>query len=197
MRCSGFHIGRYPPLANQAPTTESQPIHRTQQLPGSALSGRRADLIRWPARKRALGLLKRARFGGEFGLHSLQRGSLFADLKLEAADGPAEFCELVRSPRLHLVEVDFEAAYGHGEFGAQLILIGLNLRHRQRGQSFQPTYGEAYRARVHQRNNADNEQARDQKPDPDIHNLFDHDASRTPSALILTRMPRRPWPFEP
>src|SRR6266567_697458 len=36
MRCSGFHIGRSP-LANQAPTTESQPIHRTQQLPGSAL----------------------------------------------------------------------------------------------------------------------------------------------------------------
>jgi transposase len=33
MRCSGFHIGRSPANAN----TESQPIHRTQQLPGSAL----------------------------------------------------------------------------------------------------------------------------------------------------------------
>src|SRR5262245_31063653 len=141
--------------------------------------------IRWPACKRALGLLKRARFGGEVSLHGLQRGGLFAELELEVADGPAEICELVRSLRLHLVELEFEAAYGHGKFRAQLILIGLNLRHRLRGQIFQPMYGEAYRAHLHQRNNADNEQARDQKPDPDIHDLFDHDAPRTRSTLIL------------
>jgi len=32
-------------------------------------------------------------------------------------------------------------------------------------------------ARVDQWDNADHEQARDQKPDPDKHDLFDHDAS--------------------
>ncbi len=47
--------------------------------------------------------------------------------------------ELVRRLRLHLLDGHFEPAHGHGEFGAQLIFIGLNLRHRQRGQSFQPT----------------------------------------------------------
>ena len=143
---------------------------------------------------RAFRLLERAGFGGEFGLRDLQvvgellflgferkqRGGLFAELELEAADGlalPAEICELVGGLRLHLLDVHFEPAHGHGEFGAQLILIGLDLRDRHRGQGFQPTHGEAHRTRVHQWNNADNEQARDQKPDPDKHDLFDHDAS--------------------
>src|SRR5262249_26129146 len=146
------------------------------------------------ARERALRFLERASFGGEFGLRGLQvvgellflgfegkqRGGLLAELELEAADSfafPAEVCELVRSLRLHLLDAHLEATHGHGEFGAQLILVGLNLRGRSRGESFQPAHGEAYRARVHQWNNADNEQARDQKPDPDIHDLFDHDAS--------------------
>src|SRR5262245_57608249 len=52
MRCSGFHIGRSP-LANQAPTTESQPIHRTQQLPGSALRALVPGL-EWPGMDRSL-----------------------------------------------------------------------------------------------------------------------------------------------
>jgi hypothetical protein len=30
---------------------------------------------------------------------------------------------------------------------------------------------------VHQGNDPDDEQARDQEPDPDIHDRFDHDAS--------------------
>ncbi len=146
------------------------------------------------ARERALRFLERDRLGGELGLRGLQvvgellflgferkqRGGLLAELEFEAADRfafPAEFCELVRRFRLHLLDAHLEAAHGHGEFGAQLILVGLNFRDRQRGESFEAAHGEAYRARVHQWNNADNEQARDQKPDPDIHDLFDHDAS--------------------
>jgi hypothetical protein len=33
---SGVHMGRF--FANQAPNKESHPIHRTQELPGSAIS---------------------------------------------------------------------------------------------------------------------------------------------------------------
>jgi hypothetical protein len=44
-RCSGFHIGRS--LANQAPTKESQPIHQTQQVLGSALSSQEVARLWW------------------------------------------------------------------------------------------------------------------------------------------------------
>jgi hypothetical protein len=36
---------------------------------------------------------------------------------------------------------------------------------------------------MHQRDHADHEQARDQEPDADIHDRFDHDASCTTTAL--------------
>src|SRR5262249_28497369 len=42
--------------------------------------------------------------------------------------------------------------------------------------------------RMDQWDDADHEQARDQKPDADIHHRFDHDVSCT--TLIVIRMPR-------
>ena len=114
------------------------------------------------------------------GLERKQRRGLFAELELEAADRVAllaDLRELVRGLRLHLLDAHFEPARGHGEFGAQLILVGLNFRHRERGERFQPPHGEAHGARMDQRNDADDEQARDKKPDPDKHDRFDHDAS--------------------
>jgi hypothetical protein len=47
--CSGFHIGRSP--ENQAPSNESHPIHRIQELPGSALSKRVDQCNRQLARR--------------------------------------------------------------------------------------------------------------------------------------------------
>ena len=76
-----------------------------------------------------------------------------------------------------MLDAHLEPARGHGEFSAQLILVGLNFRHRKRGKGFQPPHGETHGARMDQWNDADDEQARDKDPDPDKHDRFDHDAS--------------------
>src|SRR6185437_6460248 len=109
-----------------------------------------------------------------------------AELELEPADRialPTDLGSLAGGLRLHLLDVHLEPAHGHGEFGAQLILVSLDFRPRNRGQRFQATHGQAHRARMHQRDDADDEQPRDQEPDPDIHDRFDHDSSWTTSAI--------------
>jgi hypothetical protein len=104
---------------------------------------------------------------------------VFAELEL--AGHRIALCDRSRQPagglRLHLLDVHLEPAHGHGEFGAQLILVSLDFRPRNRGQRFQATHGQAHRARMHQRDDADDEQPRDQEPDPDIHDRFDHEPS--------------------
>ncbi len=152
-------------------------------------------------RERAFGLLQCARSGSELvlersdivgqlpflGFEREQRRGFLAKLELEPADRltfPADLGGLAGGFRLHLLDVHFEPAHGHGEFGAQLILVGLNFRPRQRGQRFQPTHGETHRARVHQWDDADDEQPRDQKPDPDVHDRFDHHPSSIISAVL-------------
>ncbi len=122
--------------------------------------------------------------GGEFlgqlpvaGLEREHRHVLFAELHLEAADGVAllaDLGELARGLRLHLLHAQLEAARGHREFGAQLVLVGLDLGHGHGGERLEAAHGQAHGARMHQRNHADDEQARDQEPDPDIHDRFDH-----------------------
>jgi hypothetical protein len=105
---------------------------------------------------------------------------LFPELEFEPADRlafPADLGGLAGGPCLHLLDVHFEPAHGHCEFGAQLILVRLDLRPRKGRQRFQATHGETDGACVHQRDDADHEQPRDQKPDPDVHDRFDHDPS--------------------
>ena len=148
----------------------------------SAFASARFGLLQRARSRRELAL-ERSDIVGQLlflGLEREQRRGFFAELELEPADRlafPADLGGLAGGLRLHLLDVHFEPAHGHGEFGAQLILVGLNFRHRQRGQRFQPTHGETHRAGMHQRDDADDEQARDQKPDPDIHDRFDHHPS--------------------
>ena len=103
-------------------------------------------------RQRALRSLQRAALGRELVLGSAssslscfslalereQRRGLLAELELEPADGLAllaDLGELARGLGLHLLDAHFEPARRHGEFGAQLILVGLDFRHRQRRQA--------------------------------------------------------------
>ena len=60
-----------------------------------------------------------------------------------ASDFLAELGELARGLGLHLLDAHFEPARRHREFGAQLILVGLDFRHRERRRGFQAAHGEA------------------------------------------------------
>ena len=75
---------------------------------------------------------------------------------------------------LELLDAHFEPPRRHGELGAQLILVGLDFRHRERREGLEPAHGEPHGARMHQRDDADHQQASDQEPDPDKHDRFDH-----------------------
>ena len=99
--------------------------------------------------QRAFGLVHNAGLGGDFVLGGAQLiaqrlvarfqreygGGLFAQLHLEPVDGVAllaEFGELAGGPGLELLDAHFKAPRRHGEFGAQLVLVGMDFRHRQR-----------------------------------------------------------------
>ena len=105
------------------------------------------------------------------------RGGLFAELDLEAVDGVgllAELGELARGLALHLLDRKLEPPRRHGELGAKLVLVGLDLRHRQRRRGFEPPHGQPHRAIVHKRNQHEPEQARDQKANAKEHDRLDH-----------------------
>ena len=139
----------------------------------------------------ALGFAQRADLDRVLGLGRLQlilerllarferedRRGLLAELDLEAVDGVgllAELGELARGLGLHLLDRKLEPARRHGEFGAQLVLVGLDLRHRQRRRRLQPPHGQPHRAVVDERNQHEPEQARDQKTDAKEHDRLDH-----------------------
>ena len=108
------------------------------------------------------------------------RRRLLAEFFLELVDGVgllAEFGELAGRPRLHLLDAHLEPARRHGEFGAQLILVGANFGDRQRCRRFKAAHGQAYRPIVHKGDEKQSEQRRDQKPDPEKHDRFNHDTT--------------------
>ena len=148
----------------------------------------------------ALGLAQRADLDLEFLLGGAQllaqrlvarferedgRG-LLAELLLELIDGVgllAEFGQLRRRLGLHLLDAHFEAPGRHGEFGAQLILVGADFGDRQRRRRFEALHGQPHGAVMNQRDEQQAKQRRNQEPDPEIHDRFDHDA--TPPAAPL------------
>ena len=68
--------------------------------------------------------------------------------------------------RLELLDAHFEPPRRHGEFGAQLILVGLDFGHRQRRRGFQPAHGQPYGAVMHERNDDEPDQAATRNPIP-------------------------------
>ena len=112
-----------------------------------------------------------ARFEREDG-----RGFL-AQLDLEPVDHVillAEIGELARALVLELLDAHFQPPRRHGEFGAQLILVGLDLRHRQRRRGFEPAHGQAHGTAMHERHDDKSEQASGEEAEPEKHDRFDH-----------------------
>ena len=108
------------------------------------------------------------------------RRGLLAELFLELVDGVgllAELGELAGGLGLHLLDAHFEPARRHGEFGAQLILVGADFGDRQRRRRFEAPHRQAHGAVMHQGDEKQSEQRRNQKPDPEIHDRFDHDTT--------------------
>ena len=128
---------------------------------------------------------------------SLQREDgrgLLAELLPEQIDGVgllAELGKLRRRLGLHLRHAHFEAAGRHGEFGAQLVLVGADFGNRQRRRRFEAAHGQAHGAVMNQRDEQQSEQRRNQETDAEIHDRFDHEttppsASRHPAMRIRT-----------
>ena len=83
---------------------------------------------------------------------------------------------------LELLDAHLEAPRRHREFRAQQILVGLDLRHRLRDGVFQPPNGQPHRAAVDERDDGHPNEGCKQKPDPEIHDRFDH-LSGTPNSI--------------
>ena len=141
--------------------------------------------------ERALGIVHRAGLGRDLVLGRahlvaqrlvarFQRengGGLFAELDLEPVDGVAllaEFGELAGGLGLELVDAHFQAPRRHGEFRAQLVLVGLDFRHRQRRGGLQAPHGQPHRAAMHEGDDDQPDQGCEQEADPEIHDRFDH-----------------------
>ena len=141
--------------------------------------------------QRLLGAAQQLGLGGEFLLggaklllHRLlarfqreDRGVLLAKLDLHAVDGVgllAELGELAGGLALQLLDAHLQPPRRHRELGAQLVLVGLDLGHRQRRRRLQPLGGQADGAVMHQRHDHQTAQHRDQKTDRQIHDRFDH-----------------------
>ena len=79
----------------------------------------------------------------------------------------AELGELARGLGLHLLDAHFEPPRRHGEFGAQLILVGLDFRHRQRRRRLEAPHGQPHGAVMHERDDEQaDEQAANRNPIP-------------------------------
>ena len=158
--------------------------------------------------ERALDFAQRAVFDLEFlfggaqllalglvaGLDREDGRGLLAELLLELIDGVgllAELGKLRRRLGLHLRHAHFEAAGRHGEFGAQLILVGADFGDRQRCRRLEAAHGQAHGTVMNQRDEQQSEQRRNQETDAEIHDRFDHEttppsASRHPAMRIRT-----------
>ena len=116
-------------------------------------------------------------------------GGLFAELDLEPVDGVAllaEFGELAGGAVLELIDAHFETPRRHREFSAQLILVGLDFRHRERGGGFEAPHGQPHRAAVNEGDDDEPDQGCDEKADPEKHDRFDHKATppRQPTPVV-------------
>ena len=112
--------------------------------------------------------------GGEFVGHR----RLFHQLGLEQIDrlGLArDVAELGGRLGLELLDGHFEPACGQREFGAQMVLVGLNLGHRHRDGIGEAALGEADRALMDEGNQHDRQQTGDQEATAEIHDHFDHE----------------------
>jgi hypothetical protein len=150
-----------------------------------------------------LGLCREFFFGGaQLFLHGLfacleleDRCVLLAELEFHPVDRfgfLAQFSKLARGLGLELVDAYLQPPRRHCEFGAQLVLVGLDLGHRQRRRCLQPPGGQADGAAVHQGNDGEPEQGGDQKTDREIHDRLDHGALR----LLRTSLPCHGAPAE-
>ena len=144
--------------------------------------------------QRALRLVQRARLQLELLLAVAQliaqrlvarfqrkdRRGLLAKLLLELIDGVAllgELGELRRRLRLHLIDAHFEPPGRHGEFGAQLILVGADFGDRQRRRRLEAPHRQAHGAVMYERDEEQSKQCRNEEADPEIHDRFDHDTT--------------------
>ena len=106
------------------------------------------------------------------------RGVLLAELDLHAVDRIgllAEIGELAGGAVLELLDAHLEPPRRHREFRAQLVLVGLDLRHRQRRCGLEPARGQPHGAVMHQRHDHQAAQHRHQETDRQIHDRFDHE----------------------
>ncbi len=144
--------------------------------------------------ERLLGVAQRSTFELEFLLGRAQlvahrlvarleredRRGLLAEFLLEMIDGVgllAELGQLRRRLGLHLLDGHFEPSRRHRELGAQLILVGADFGDRQWRCRLEPPHRQAHRAVMHQRDEQQAEQCRDEESDPEIHDRFDHDST--------------------
>ena len=91
---------------------------------------------------------------------------------------------------LSCLDAHFEPPRRHGEFGAQLILVGLDFRHRQRGRGFETAHGQPHRAAMDEGNDDEPDQGCDEKSDPEKHDRFNHNRRLQLNSADLA--PRKP-----
>ena len=154
-----------------------------------------------------LGVAQRLRLGGELFFRRTQlvlqrllarleredRGVLFAQLDFQAVDRVgflAEFGKLAGGLVLELLDAHFEPPRGHRELGPQLVLVRLNLGHRQGRGGLETLRRQPHRAVVNQRHDHQSEQHRNQKTDRQIHDRLDHHAISLP-VIRLRLVPKR------
>ena len=102
---------------------------------------------------------------------------LFAEFDLEAIDGVALLAKLGKlacASGLELLDAHFQSPRRHGELGAQLVLVGLNLGHRQRRGCLEPTHCQTYGARMDERNDNEPNQSRGKKANAEKHDRLNH-----------------------
>jgi hypothetical protein len=92
-----------------------------------------------------------------------------------------------RGPGPHFFQADLEPPHRHGELGAQVILVRLNLVDRHRRGVDDLLLGDAYRALVNERNKHQHQQASRQHADTAQHDRFDHRAPAWNATLIELR----------
>src|SRR5262245_16819161 len=124
-------------------------------------------------------------------LQSKNCRSLLSKLDLETIDRVAflpQLRELACALGLELFDAHLKSPRRHGEFSAKLVLVGLNLGHRQWRRGFKPPYRQPDRTIVHEWNDNEPYEGRNEKPDPEIHDRFNHGTYVSNSrALIAAR----------
>src|SRR4029079_7836688 len=105
------------------------------------------------------------------------RRSLFSKFDLETIDRVAFLAELGKlacAPCLELLDPHLQTPTVHCEFCAKLILVGLNLGHGQWRCGFKAAHRQPYCAIMHEWNDNEPDERGNEKPDPEIHDRFNH-----------------------